>query len=95
PRFGYMGAAWATLTCYASMALASYLLGRRYYPVPYDLPRVLGYSAFGVLLFLANGAIIAATGAPPLASGTLLLALYLAVAWALDGRPLWRRLRHR
>ena len=95
PRFGYMGAAWATLACYASMALASYLLGRRYYPVPYDLPRVLGYSAFGVLLFLANGAIIAATGVPPLASGTLLLALYLAVPWALDGRPLWRRLRHR
>lgn len=93
PRWGYMGAAWATLVCYGSMALASYLLGRHYYPVPYDLPRVLGYCALGVLLYLANGAIVAATGAPPLATGTLTLIVYLAAAWLADGRSLWRRLR--
>ena len=30
PEFGYVGSAWATLACYASMAIVSYLLGRHY-----------------------------------------------------------------
>jgi hypothetical protein len=34
---GYMGAAWATLICYASMMVISYLMGRKYYPVEYNL----------------------------------------------------------
>jgi len=40
PHFGYMGSAWATLICYASMVAISYLQGRRYYPVPYDLRKI-------------------------------------------------------
>lgn len=37
PTFGYAGAAWATLSCYAFMATASYLLGQKFFPVPYNL----------------------------------------------------------
>ena len=37
PRIGYMGCAWAALACYATMTVASYLVGRRLYPIPYDL----------------------------------------------------------
>jgi O-antigen/teichoic acid export membrane protein len=48
PSMGYMGAAWATLACYASMAAISYVWGQRHYPVPYNVSRVLGYMAFGV-----------------------------------------------
>lgn len=40
PRYGYTGAAWATLCCYASMVAISYTQGRRYYPIPYDLVRI-------------------------------------------------------
>jgi len=53
PRMGYMGSAWATLVCYASMAAWSYLLGRRFYPVAYDLKRLLGYPALAIGLYLA------------------------------------------
>ena len=87
-----LGAAWATLACYASMVLASYLLGRKYYPVPYDVKRVVGYIGLGIVLFWANGEILAATGAPALLSGTALLLAYLAIAYALDGKKLRRRL---
>ena len=48
PRYGYAGAAWAHLACYSAMVVISYLLGRRYYPVPYDLKRVFGYLALGL-----------------------------------------------
>lgn len=52
PRFGYLGAAWATLACYGSMAVLSYLLGRFFYPVHYDLKRLLGYPALAVGIWL-------------------------------------------
>jgi hypothetical protein len=68
--------------------LASYLLGRRYYPVPYDVTRVLGYIGLGIMLYLANKQIVAGTGAPALLSGTALLLIYLAIAYALDGKKL-------
>ncbi|QJD30203.1 lipopolysaccharide biosynthesis protein [Methylococcus geothermalis] len=48
PRLGYRGAAWATLACYGSMALLSYVLGQRFYPVRYDLKRILGYPTLAV-----------------------------------------------
>jgi len=41
PRLGYEGCAWATLCCYAAMTLASYLLGHKYYPVPYKTSYLL------------------------------------------------------
>jgi O-antigen/teichoic acid export membrane protein len=92
PLVGYMGAAWATLICYASMALISYVLGRRYYPVPYDVKRCAGYVLLGIALYAANGALIARTEIPPLLSGSLWLGLYLAVAFWIDGRKLIARL---
>ena len=51
PRFGYLGAAWATLICYAAMAVVSYLWGQKHFPVPYNVGRVLGYMAAGVFLW--------------------------------------------
>jgi O-antigen/teichoic acid export membrane protein len=57
PRFGYQGAAWAHLACYTVMVLLSYLLGRRFYPVPYDLKRVLGYPLLGLALLALDRAL--------------------------------------
>lgn len=37
PRMGYMGAAWATLICYLSMLVASYIIGQKKYYIPYNL----------------------------------------------------------
>lgn len=45
PVAGYMGSVWSTWACYASMALASYLLGQKYYPVPYPLGWILAMMA--------------------------------------------------
>lgn len=37
PKIGYMGSAWATLIVYGAMMLISWYLGRKHYPIPYDL----------------------------------------------------------
>lgn len=51
PTLGYAGSAWATLLCYAGMMVASYVLGQRYYAVPYRLGRLALYLFAAVLLW--------------------------------------------
>ncbi|GAB3536664.1 polysaccharide biosynthesis C-terminal domain-containing protein [Pontibacter brevis] len=48
PVLGYMGSAIATLICYFSMALASYLLGNRFYPIPYPVKTIVAYILLAV-----------------------------------------------
>lgn len=43
PKIGFMASAWATLIAYGSMVLISYQLGKKHYPVPYDIGRIGGY----------------------------------------------------
>ncbi len=49
PLFGYQGAAWATLVCYFSIALLSYLTGQKHYRIPYNIRRI------GLLITIAIG----------------------------------------
>ena len=57
PIIGYMGSAWATLVCYASMMGISYFMGNKHYPVNYDLKRILGYLTLSLLLYFTSGMI--------------------------------------
>ncbi|NKN32051.1 lipopolysaccharide biosynthesis protein [Marichromatium bheemlicum] len=91
PIHGYVGAAWAHLVCYASMVALSYLLGRRYYPVPYEVGRVLGYLAFGIGLYLLGEWLTETRGWSSVAVGATILAGFIAVVAATDGRRLLRR----
>jgi len=91
PRVGLAGAAWAHLACYGFMVTASYLLGRRFYPVPYDLRRVGGYVALGLLLYGASRLVVGRLDVNPLAVGAGLMALFLALVYWLDARVLVRR----
>jgi O-antigen/teichoic acid export membrane protein len=50
PKIGFMASAWATLAAYGVMMILSYVIGQRYYKVPYNLKRILGYIGLGVFL---------------------------------------------
>jgi O-antigen/teichoic acid export membrane protein len=78
PVYGYMACAWATLICYATMLVVSYIIGQRYYPVGYDVPRFLGYvvTAAGFYLIAKS---ITATDWP--ASVNLLIGNFFLVAF--------------
>lgn len=54
PVLGYMGSAIATFCCYFGMAMASYVLGNRHYPIPYPVYTIGGYVLLAIgLLWLA------------------------------------------
>ena len=54
PLLGYTGSAWATLICYISMAIICYAVGAKYYPIPYQIRRLLGYIGLALALFLLS-----------------------------------------
>jgi O-antigen/teichoic acid export membrane protein len=51
PKYGYMASAWATLLVYALQMVASYLLGQRYYPIPYNTKKFVTYIGGAIGLF--------------------------------------------
>ncbi len=55
PVAGYTGSAFATLICYFAMALACYMLGQRYWPIPYKNWLSLSYISLAIfLIFIAK-----------------------------------------
>ncbi|MCC2589578.1 lipopolysaccharide biosynthesis protein [Chryseobacterium sp. MFBS3-17] len=53
PLYGFMVSAWATLAAYASMMILSYILGQKYFPIPYKVGKLAG-----ILLVLAIFSVI-------------------------------------
>ena len=49
-KIGFMASAWATLAAYGSMMMISYYLGKKHYPVPYDVLKIGSYLLFAIIL---------------------------------------------
>lgn len=49
PKYGYLASAFATLFAYFMMALISYILGQKYYAIPYNLKKIGVYTSLSVL----------------------------------------------
>jgi len=83
PKFGYVGAAYATLVCYVFMAAVSYILGQKYFPVPYNVLKVLGYIAFGLILYYAQQK-LQQTGVIMNLLGVIFMTLFASVVYVLE-----------
>ena len=91
PDWGYLGSAWATLTCYFFMVCASWLLGRCYYPIDYPLLKIALYISLGLGLYFANDYLVTVQDWTPWLSATLGLLLYVLIVGVIDVRRLLRR----
>jgi O-antigen/teichoic acid export membrane protein len=58
PRYHYLGAAIATFCCYLFMMIASYLLGQKYYPVPYARKKLLSYLVLTVIIYALHRGLV-------------------------------------
>jgi O-antigen/teichoic acid export membrane protein len=50
PIWSYMGSAIATISAYGTMMLISYYLGNKYYPIPYDMKKIMSYLGISIIL---------------------------------------------
>jgi O-antigen/teichoic acid export membrane protein len=51
PLYGFMASAWATLLVYALQMFASYFLGQKYFPIPYNTRKFVAYIGGAIALF--------------------------------------------
>lgn len=89
PVMGYMGAAWATLACYASMMVISYLVGQRYYYVNYNTASFFFYVGSALILYFVSELIrnrFEPGTTAILFVNTGLLSLFLLSAYVYEGR---------
>jgi len=85
PRIGYWACAWGGFAGYGTSMLLSWLIGRRKYPIRYDLRTMGLFVLAAALLYLAyNAPAYAGIDLPDWALvvwGTLLLGVYLLLTW--------------
>jgi O-antigen/teichoic acid export membrane protein len=54
PKIGYLGAAIATLICYALMTIVSFFLGQHFFPIPYQPFKILLFIGLALLFYFLN-----------------------------------------
>lgn len=54
PKYSYYGSAIATIAAYGTMMLISFFMGRKAYPIPYDLTRIGGYLGLSIVFSIAS-----------------------------------------
>lgn len=86
PKIGYMASAWATLIAYASMMLMSFFFGKRYYPIPYNMRKIVFYGGLSILFSMLSFYVFNRN----LIAGSLLLLLFLGLIYKLEGDKLQR-----
>lgn len=88
PIYGYMGSAWAHLIGYAGMAVVSYGLGQIYYPVKYEVLKILAYIGVGLNIYQANIALKIHGSLPVGVAPAILLMAYLLIVVLFERRDL-------
>ncbi len=92
PVFGYTACAITTIVCYGSMMLSSYFLGQKYFPVPYDVKRMLGYIFLAILIYLIFCFIVGESTNIPfkLLTGLILAIIYTGCIFFIEKEELRR-----
>lgn len=89
PRIGYEGSAWATFICYGSMMLISFLWGRKYYPIPYNLPRIVFYIGLAVGFYFLSELLNIESLAIRLSVNSIILLIFMGVLFAMERNNLF------
>ncbi len=89
PTFGYVASAWATLGAYGTMMLLSYFLGRRYYPIPYNIRKISFYLGISITFSILSYYVFNRN----LYIGLALLLVFLGLLYRLEKEVLIKLIR--
>jgi len=91
PYMGYRGSAWVSLICYFSMMMISYFWGQKQFPIPYNPVKMFGYPLMALAIFLISGTLPGFPLFTGLAINSLLILVFLAIAWRFDLRTAFKQ----
>jgi O-antigen/teichoic acid export membrane protein len=86
-EYSYMASAWATLICYGSMTLISFVLGQKHYPIKYNFGKIFFYLALALGLYFLAFYLDLAVGGLKYALHSLIIILFIAIIYGIE-RPL-------
>lgn len=84
PTIGYMGCAWATLICYATCMILSYLWSIKHFPVKFELLRIFGYFALSLTLYFLSNYINFSSRMLQLVINNILILLFIAIVLMIE-----------
>lgn len=96
PIFGYHGSAWATVICYGLMMSLSYILGRKYLPMPYQIGKMFSFLILGIGTYLLSvwlNDLLKTTPISYFGLNTLLLLIYCSILWIIERKELKKALQ--
>lgn len=92
-KYGYIASAWATLVCYAGMMVLSYFIGNKYFPVKYDMKRVLGYPSLALLLYALSNYLEIRDDVIDITAKNSLLILFVIIVFIFERKNLFGKKR--
>lgn len=54
PRIGFMASAYSVFTCFLVMTILSFILGRRFYKINYDIPKIIFYFVICLVFYFVG-----------------------------------------
>jgi O-antigen/teichoic acid export membrane protein len=88
PYMGYLGSAITSLACYFTMCVASYLLGQKYFPIPYKTANAFMYLCLALFLVYLSRKIQFENLQIQTLFNFLLLLVYAAIVFVFEKKQL-------
>jgi O-antigen/teichoic acid export membrane protein len=90
PIYGYIACAWVTFSVYGGQMVASYLLGQKHYPIPYNLRKFVLFSAVALIFYFVAHWMNLSEGWTKIAVHNLFVVVYIALIWYME-KPLKKK----
>jgi O-antigen/teichoic acid export membrane protein len=87
----YYGSAWATFICYGFMMVLSYLIGKKRFPVKYNLVKFFTYLGLAFLLYVVSTLVKLHSYIPSLAFHTALILIFIGLVFLIERPALTRQ----
>ena len=88
PKFGFKACAWSTLIVYFLQMIASYFLGQRFYPIPYNQKKFALYIGASLALFFIGNLIQTASTIFNLLFNNILIVSFIMLVYILERKAL-------
>jgi O-antigen/teichoic acid export membrane protein len=86
-EYSYMASAWATLVCYASMTILSFILGQKHYPINYNFGKIGLYLSLALGLYFLTTVLALPAGVLKYVIHSLIIVAFLGVIFLIE-KPL-------
>jgi len=84
PYFGYMACAWITMLVYLGQLIASYIIGQKEYPIPYNLKKFGLYSFLALFIYVLAWVLHIEQGVIQFFVHNLFILFFIMVVWFME-----------